>query len=112
MGGGLKVISHCGAANMHGVHGLRCRIRQYLRGEGEEFGMTCSCRDGAPHTHATRYCDRYGIELDGKLAQMVGVRPVVPWRKFVNGDNAYLCNPEVCDGGFTLPYPMYTLTQP
>jgi hypothetical protein len=45
----------------------------------------------------------------------VGVRPVVPWRKFVNGDNAYLCNPEVCDRGCTLPYPTLpypTLTQP
>ncbi len=51
-----------------------------------------ACRAPRP---ALRYCTKYGVELDPKLDQLVGVKPVVPWRKFCNADNAHLCSPEV-----------------
>eukprot|EP00983_Pelagomonas_calceolata_P115047 1160150-Pelagomonas_calceolata.AAC.3 len=55
------------------------------------------------HTWSTgyRYCEKYGIDLDPRLEQLVGIRPQIPWRRFVNADNAHLCNNEVgghCSG--------------
>ncbi|PNW76047.1 hypothetical protein CHLRE_12g549800v5 [Chlamydomonas reinhardtii] len=43
------------------------------------------------------YCDKYGVELDPRLAQLCGFRPRVPWRKFVTGDNGHLASPEAFD---------------
>jgi hypothetical protein len=44
-----------------------------------------------------RYLDKYGVELDPKLAQMVGYRPRLPWRKFITPDNQHLAAPEALD---------------
>ncbi len=43
------------------------------------------------------YLDKYGVELDPKLAQMVGYRPRLPWRKFITPDNQHLATPEALD---------------
>lgn len=44
-----------------------------------------------------RYCEKYGIDLDPRLDQLVGMRPVVPWRKFCNAENQHLCSLEAYD---------------
>lgn len=40
------------------------------------------------------YLEKYGIDLDPKLAQLCGYKPKVAWRKFVNADNQHLVTPE------------------
>ncbi|KAL6765036.1 kinase-like domain-containing protein [Haematococcus lacustris] len=44
------------------------------------------------------YCAKYGITLDPRLQQLVGIRAPVPWPRFRNADNAHLC----CDEAFDL----------
>ncbi|KAG2486550.1 hypothetical protein HYH03_014851 [Edaphochlamys debaryana] len=43
------------------------------------------------------YCEKYGVDLDPRLAQLCGYRPRVAWRKFVTPDNSHLASPEAFD---------------
>lgn len=43
------------------------------------------------------YCEKYGVDLDPRLAQMCAYRPKVAWRKFVNAENQHLTSPEAFD---------------
>ena len=42
-----------------------------------------------------RYCEKYGVDLDPKLAQLCNIKPRVPWAKFVNADNQHLASQQV-----------------
>lgn len=49
-----------------------------------------------------RYCDKYGVELDPKLAQLCSVKPRVPWGKFVNADNQHLASQQVGENSWPM----------
>ncbi len=50
-----------------------------------------------PDPLSCRYCEKYGVELDPKLAQLCNIKPRVPWGKFVNSDNQHLASQQVED---------------
>ncbi|KAF5837823.1 kinase-like domain-containing protein [Dunaliella salina] len=70
----------------------------FFRGE-DEFDQLVKIAKVLGSEGLHRYCEKYGIELDPRLEQLVGIRPQVPWRRFVNADNAHLCSNEVGDVG-------------
>lgn len=41
------------------------------------------------------YCKKYGVDLDPRLSQLCGIRPQMPWRRFVNADNQHLASQQV-----------------
>ncbi len=43
------------------------------------------------------YLQKYGIELDSQLEELVGRHSRKPWTKFVNGDNQHLVSSEALD---------------
>lgn len=44
-----------------------------------------------------RYCEKYGVDLDPRLASMCGYRPKQPWKRFVTAESAHLAAPEALD---------------
>ena len=43
------------------------------------------------------YLQKYGIELDSQLEELVGRHSRKPWTKFINGDNQHLVSSEALD---------------
>ncbi len=43
------------------------------------------------------YLQKYGIELDAQLEELVGRHSRKPWTKFVNSENQHLVSPEALD---------------
>ena len=68
----------------------------FFRGE-DEFDQLVRISKvlGTDALHA--YCEKYGVDIDPRLAQLCGVRAQVPWRKFVNSDNQHLSSPAAFD---------------
>ena len=60
----------------------------------------CLCGDLPPSfLPLCSYCTKYGVDIDPRLAQLCGIRPQMPWRRFVNADNQHLASPQVCVSG-------------
>lgn len=66
----------------------------FFRGE-DEFDQLVKITKVLGSDGLYKYCAKYGVDLDPKLAQLVGFKPQVPWRKFVNADNQHLCSQQV-----------------
>jgi hypothetical protein len=43
------------------------------------------------------YLQKYGIELDAQLEELVGRHSRKPWTKFINAENQHLVSPEALD---------------
>ena len=43
------------------------------------------------------YLQKYGIELDSQLEELVGRHSRKPWTKFINGENQHLVSSEALD---------------
>lgn len=68
----------------------------FFRGE-DEFDQLVKISRVLGTDDLYRYCDKYGVELDPKLAQLCNVKPRVPWVKFVNADNQHLASQQAFD---------------
>mmetsp|Transcript_38095 Transcript_38095/g.84870 ORF Transcript_38095/g.84870 Transcript_38095/m.84870 type:complete len:383 (-) Transcript_38095:1448-2596(-) len=68
----------------------------FFRGE-DEFDQLVKIARVLGTDDLYKYCDKYGIDLDPRLAQMCGIRPAVPWKKFINAENLALTSPAVFD---------------
>lgn len=68
----------------------------FFRGE-DEFDQLVKVARVLGTDDLYAYCEKYGIELDGRLAQLCGYRAKVPWRKLVAPDNQHLASPEAFD---------------
>mmetsp|Transcript_8393 Transcript_8393/g.20924 ORF Transcript_8393/g.20924 Transcript_8393/m.20924 type:complete len:390 (-) Transcript_8393:266-1435(-) len=68
----------------------------FFRGE-DEFDQLVKIAKVLGSEGLHKYCDKYGVDLDARLDQLVGIRPQVPWRKFVTAENAHLCSAEAFD---------------
>ncbi|KAG1665074.1 hypothetical protein FOA52_012493 [Chlamydomonas sp. UWO 241] len=44
-----------------------------------------------------KYCAKYGVDLDPKLKQLCGIKPQVPWRRFVTSANQHLASQQAFD---------------
>lgn len=65
----------------------------FFRGE-DEFDQLAKISQVLGTDDLYAYCDKYGVELDSRLAQLCGIRPKAPWRKFVNAENQHLASSE------------------
>jgi casein kinase II subunit alpha len=68
----------------------------FFRGE-DEFDQLVRISKvlGTEALHA--YCEKYGVTMDPRMAQLCGIRPQVPWRKFANSDNQHLTSQTAFD---------------
>ena len=66
----------------------------FFRGE-DEFDQLVKIARVLGTDDLYSYCFKYGVDLDPRLAQLCGIRPQVPWRRFVNADNQHLASQQV-----------------
>jgi len=85
------------------VWGVGCMMASFIfkktvffRGE-DEFDQLVKIVKVLGTEALEAYCNKYGIELDSRLAQMCGVRERVPWVAFLNSDNQFLCGTDAFD---------------
>lgn len=85
------------------VWGVGCILAAFLfkrpvffRGE-DEFDQLVKISKVLGTDDLYRYCEKYGVDLDPRLANMCGYRPKQPWRRFVTPESSHLVTPEALD---------------
>jgi casein kinase II subunit alpha len=68
----------------------------FFRGE-DEFDQLVKIAKVLGTDDLYSYCAKYGVDLDPRLAQLCGIKPQVPWRRFVNADNQHLASNQAFD---------------
>lgn len=62
-----------------------------------ELCLTNECLQVLGTDELDGYLQKYGIELDSQLEELVGRHSCKPWTKFINADNQHLVSSEALD---------------